>query len=105
MEKYKNYVMAKRKLEEKKELYIHFIIYLIVNAIAIIGTLYLYPKENYWFFLPVIGGVGLLAHYFTLYHSTLFFDRNWEKKELRKLITGINKEETHFKSIFEKFDK
>ena len=102
IEKYKNYLIAKKKLEDIKHIYNHFIIYIVINVIIGTGTYFLFPESNLWYLFPIIGGVGLLAHYLNVFHPNLFFDKKWEIKKLAKIMKKIEKEEHTFNYLFKK---
>ena len=102
IDKYNNYVIAKKKLEDVKSVYLHFVVYLVVNIIIGIGTYFLFPQSAIWYLFPIIGGVGLLSHYLNVFHPNLIFDKKWERKKIAKLIKKIEKEEHHFNEFFEK---
>ena len=102
IDKYKNYIMAKKRLEDIKSVYLHFSVYLVINVIIGIGTYFLFPKSPIWYLFPIIGGVGLLSHYLNVFYPNLIFDKKWERKKIAKLIKKIEKEENHFDNFFEK---
>ncbi len=99
-ERQKNYLLAKRKLDEIKAVKTHFIIYMIVNLIIGVGSIIMKGDSDLWFLFPVVGGVGFITHYINVYHQNLFFNKKWELKTLKKLIKKIEKEETHMSHFF-----
>ena len=76
------YRLARKRVEEKKGVYIHFVVYLAVNVLLVIiwwvtGS----PGDRFpWFFFPLGGwGIGVLFHFLGVF----VFSRGgttWEKK-------------------------
>ena len=99
-ERQKNYLLAKRKLDEIKAVKNHLIIYIVVNIIIVIGSVIMKPESELWFLFPVVGGVGFATHYINVYHPNLFFNKKWELKTLKTLIRKIEKEEHHMSHFF-----
>jgi hypothetical protein len=76
------YQIAKKRVEEKKSLLIHALVYLVVNALLV--TIWAVSGSGYlWFLWPLGGwGVGLIFHFLGVF----VFDREmgWEKKAIEK---------------------
>ena len=76
------YKKARKRVEEKKALLSHFIVYVVVNAILIViwaATSRSYP----WFLWPLGGwGIGLIFHFLGVF----VFDREtgWERNAVEK---------------------
>ena len=86
MEDIEKYKRAKERLEELKGLYIHAIIYVLVNTAVIIFNLISTP-DNYWFIWPLIGwGTGLTIHAFGVYSKGRIFGSNWEEKKIKQIM-------------------
>jgi len=86
MEDLEKYKKAKQRLEELKGLYIHAIIYVIINLGMIIMNLVSTP-EQYWFYWPLIGwGIGLTIHALGVYSKGKIFGANWEDRKIRQMM-------------------
>ncbi len=86
MEDIEKYKRAKERLEELKGLYIHAIIYVIVNLGMVIINLISSP-EKYWFYYPLVGwGVGLCTHALSVYSKGRIFGAKWEEKKIREMM-------------------
>jgi len=84
------YEVARKRIEEKKGFFIHFGIYILVNAVLIIiwaSTGAGFP----WFVFPLGGwGIGVLFHFL----GTFVFSRttNWERKEIEKEVSRMKQD-------------
>jgi hypothetical protein len=76
------YKIARKRVEDKKSLLVHAIVYVVVNAIIIV--IWAFTSPGYpWFLWPLGGwGIGLIFH--TL--GVFVFDREmgWEKKAVER---------------------
>ncbi len=60
--------------EEKRDFFVHLVVYVLVN-VMLIAINFLYSPEAIWFFYPLIGwGIGISMHY--------LFGVHWIEKEL-----------------------
>jgi len=75
---------ARKTAEEKTDFYMHFGIYIAVNAL-IIAIWYATGMGFPWFIFPLFGwGIGLLAHFIGAFTGNSYVDRLAEK-EYQKL--------------------
>ena len=91
------YRLARKRVEEKKGFYIHFAVYLTVNALLVIiwwatGE----PGNRFpWFLFPLGGwGIGILFHFlevFVFSRGTSDWDRREIEKEVEKLKRDRNR--------------
>ena len=76
------YKLAKKRVEEKKSLLVHLLVYIVINVILVViwaVTGHGYP----WFWWPLGGwGIGIVFHILGVF----IFDREmgWEKKAVEK---------------------
>ena len=79
---------ARVRAEAKLGFYIHLAVYLAVNAMLILiwyFTTYLRGFVFPWFLFPLVfWGIGLVAHYLTVFGHTGYLDKMTEQ-EYRKL--------------------
>ncbi|KFF09241.1 2TM domain-containing protein [Chryseobacterium luteum] len=85
------YQHAKRQVERLKGFYGHLFSYIAVNAMIVIYNYsHLEPGESYFqfknFFTAIFWGVGLAAHAVLVILPNFGFVRNWEEKQIRKLM-------------------
>ena len=91
-----SFIRAKKRVKAIKGFYIHLIVYILVNifisGIIIFGLM----KSGYsfeealshfgvystWFFW----GIGMFFHWLGVFGSTVFFGKNWKKKQLEKYM-------------------
>ncbi len=83
------YRQARKRVEEKKDFYIHFAVYIMVNIILVIiwaATGAGYP----WFVFPLGGwGIGILFHFLGVFVFSRQTD--WERKEIEKEVERLRK--------------
>jgi len=85
------YQQAKRQVERLRGFYRHLFSYIIVNAMIVVYNIkHLEPGETYFqfknFFTATFWGIGLLAHAIIIFLPHMSFFRNWEEKQIRKLM-------------------
>lgn len=79
------YEAARKRVEEKKGFYVHFIVYVIVNAVLVIIWAVNDRSSGGipWFIYPLGGwGVGLIFHFLGVF----FFNNStgWERRQVEK---------------------
>ena len=76
--------IARKSAEEKVGFYIHFTVYVIVNALLIV--FWYYTGAGFpWFIFPLFGwGVGVAAHFIGVFRGRVYVEQLAEK-EYRKL--------------------
>lgn len=84
------YREAKKRVEEKKGFFIHFGIYILVNAMLILIWAFTSGDEFPWFIFPLGGwGIGILFHFlgvFVFPHQT-----EWEKRAIEREVERMRK--------------
>jgi len=95
---------AQHRIKQKKRLYIHFVIFLIGSVVLILSNVVLgIGKDNTFFgidwfvFAILIWLFLLLYHTFNVFVTHKFMGKEWEQKQLDKLIaqqsnSNLNKE-------------
>lgn len=85
------YEAAKKRVEKLKGFYVHFLVYLIVNAFIIYAN-YQHgnPKGSFFelqnFSTAFFWGIGLAAHGLNVFSLDLFFGKEWEERKVRELM-------------------
>ena len=88
------YEIARKRVEEKKGFFVHFIVYIIVNAVLIIiwavGTGGGFP----WFIFPLAGwGIGVLFHFLGVF---VFNNQTgWERRQIEKEAERLRNQGQH----------
>ncbi|MGK6343402.1 2TM domain-containing protein [Chryseobacterium sp. DT-3] len=85
------YQQAKRQVERLRGFYGHLFSYIAVNAMIVVYNIkHLEPGESYFqfnnFLTATFWGIGLITHAIITFSSNISFFRNWEEKQIRKLI-------------------
>ncbi len=79
------YIRAKKRVEQLKGFYGHLAIYILVNALLITINLISSP-DDLWFYFPLLGwGIGLLAHFMSVFVIGRFSE-DWEDKKIKELM-------------------
>ena len=85
------YQQARKRVEEKKGVFVHLIVYILVNILLII--IWAVTDAGFpWFIFPLGGwGIGLLFHILGVF----VFSRqsNWERREIEKEAERLRKDQ------------
>lgn len=83
----KRYEKARKKVQEIKGFYIHFVVYAIVISLIVIVNLRFSPQYH-WFWFPMFGwGLGLFFHWFGVIGvDRLGFGKDWEEKKIKEYM-------------------
>jgi hypothetical protein len=78
------YEQARKRVKEKKDFFVHFVVYAVVNLVLVFIWGVTMNWHGYpWFMWPMFGwGIGVVFHGL----SVFFFDREtgWERSEIEK---------------------
>ena len=87
------YEKARKRVQQKKRLYYHFVLFLVGSVFLIVLNLFFKVGEQFgewfkyavslWFFLWVL-------HFCNVYFIKRFFDKDWERIQTEKLIAKHN---------------
>ena len=91
----KKYIVAKKRVKEIKDFYIHLIIFLIVVAILTIinVTSFVMNSEegNLWFLFPLgFWGFAVLMHGLKIF--VFGSDSSWEKRKIKEVMDKMDRE-------------
>ena len=87
------YQEAKKRVEEKKGVFIHFIVYILVNILLVIIWAFPAGGGYPWFLWPLGGwGIGLIFHFLGVF----VFSRNtnWDRRQIEKEVGNIKREQS-----------
>lgn len=79
------YLEAQKRVRARRGLYIHALVYAIVNA-GILAIDALTPG-GWWFFWPLIGwGIGLAINALAVFGDERWFGDAWERREVERYL-------------------
>ena len=80
------YQRAYRRVQAIRGFYIHLVVYILVNIGLFVLNLLVAPG-SLWFYWPLLGwGIGLLAHGVSVFGAWRLFGKEWEEREIRKIL-------------------
>jgi len=86
MDDQERYQRARQRVQHIKGLYIHLIVYVLVNSGLLLLDLLILPG-TFWFYWPLLGwGIGLAAHAMAVFGAGRWFGQEWEAREIRKIM-------------------
>lgn len=86
-----SYKAAQKKVKDIKGFYIHLLVYLFVNIALVVADAEITNFGN-WnlevsnFYTAFFWGIGLLAHWASVFGSGVLLGKNWEEKKIRELM-------------------
>lgn len=97
-----HYKIAKKRIKEIKSFYIHLTVYILVN------TFLFFRKANFFnhsdinidfenFTVPFFWGIGLAAHWISVFGPDFFLGKNWEEKKIQELMDKDKKQQQKWK--------
>ncbi|MEL1243183.1 2TM domain-containing protein [Flavobacterium sp. DGU11] len=90
-EEQKRLEKARKKVEDIKGFYKHLAAYVLVNIfLLVMQAINLEPGETFWtwgtFITALSWGVGLLAHWLSVFSRNVFFSKNWEERKIQEYM-------------------
>ncbi|MGB7843482.1 MAG: 2TM domain-containing protein [Salinimicrobium sp.] len=78
-QKTQKYLAAKKRVKEIRGFYIHLLVYIFINLMLFVGA----NNNHLWesmgrlssYVIPIFWGLGLLAHWFSLFGPSIFFGK------------------------------
>jgi len=79
---------AREQVEARRGFLVHLLVYLLSNlGMFLINLLGRGQDGGWWFYWPLLGwGIGLAAHGFSVYGAFGLFGREWEEREMKKIL-------------------
>lgn len=98
------YENARKRLKQKKKLYAHFVIFLIGSVFLIfINKVLKIGEPHDWFVWAIIAWLFLLIfHFINVFVTDKFMGKDWERKQIEKLV---DKQEKKIKELSKKIEK
>ena len=86
------YEAARKRTKQKKNLYFHFLLFLIGSVFFIFLNKFLYIYDQYdWFLWAIMLWLFfLIIHFLNVFVFKRFFDKEWERVQTDKLIEKHN---------------
>lgn len=86
-----SYKAAQKRVKDIKGFYIHLLVYVLVNLFIITGSSWrngffegFLDPGNY--VTAVFWGIGVLAHWASVFGSNLFLGRKWEERKIKEYM-------------------
>lgn len=82
------YEAARKRTKQKKNLYFHFLLFLVGSVFFIVLNKFLHIYEQHdWFLWAVIFWLFIIViHFLNVFVFNRFFDKEWEQIQTEKLI-------------------
>jgi len=93
-EQHEVYEKARKRVQQKKRLYYHFVIFLIGSVFLIVLNTFLKVGEQFgeWFkYAVALWFFVWLIHFFNVFITNRFFGKDWELSQTEKLIAKHQK--------------
>lgn len=103
-EEYELYENAKRRIKQKKQLYTHFILFLVSSVFFIVLNKLLKVGEPHdWFVWAIVGWAFIfIFHFINVFITHKFMGKEWIEKQTEKLVL---KQETKIAQLEKKIEK
>lgn len=98
---------AKKKVEELKGFYIHFIVYVLVNLMISVVIVVSHMQEGDSFFEAIwdfatvstwfFWGIGVFFHALKVFSYSPFFNKEWEERQIQKYIDEDKQQSEKFR--------
>lgn len=87
----RSYKEAQKRVKDIKGFYIHLVVYLFVNTALIVANTNIIRIGNNGlelsnFYTPLFWGVGLAAHWVSVFGPGLVLGKKWEERKIRELM-------------------
>jgi len=83
-----SYRAAQKRVKDIKGFYIHLIVYLFINIAIIIANSNFseFGLKFSTFYTALFWGIGLAAHWASVFGTGIFLGRKWEEKKIQELM-------------------
>ena len=75
-----------KKIREMKSFFMHLFAYVLVVPITLLANYLHAPNDNWGLYLALGWGTWLIVDALHIFDMNVFFDKNWEKRQLRKRL-------------------
>lgn len=92
-----SYRIAQKKVKDIKGFYIHLLVYLFINIALILADTEITRFGNFNlelsnFYTAFFWGIGLAAHWASVFGPGLLLGKDWEEKKIRELMENQREE-------------
>ncbi len=86
-----SYKTAQKRVKDIKGFYIHLVVYLFVNVALIIADINIKSFKDIEFeisnfYTPFLWGIGLTAHWASVFGPGVLLGKNWEEKKIKEIM-------------------
>lgn len=91
-----SYLRAKKKMESLRGFYTHLGVYIVINSIFTIRSIYEHVQEGFTlkeaifdgeiYTLWIIWGLAIAIHGFNVFSSIKIFNNNWEERKIEQYM-------------------
>lgn len=81
-----SYDRARKKIEELKGFYGHFIAYIIINVFLALINLFTTPGFWWFLFVTFFWGLALIAHGISVFSRHVLFSKKWEERKIKEYM-------------------
>jgi hypothetical protein len=87
-ELHEQYEYARRRIKQKKNLYFHFVVFLIGNLFMFIANHFFQIGAPYQWYIWVLTAwlFLLILHFIKIYITDRFMNKNWEREQIDRLV-------------------
>jgi len=91
------YLRAKKRVKAIKGFYVHFTVYLAVNAFILISAAFSTGEwKVFWewqtFSTTLFWGIGIVFHAFNVFGMSFLLGKGWEEKKIKEIMDKEKKE-------------
>lgn len=103
-EQQEQYEYARRRLNQKKTLYFHFVLFLLGSLFMFIANHFqaFGYTSNWSVWLITLWTFLFVMHFIKVYITNRFMDKNWEREQINRLIVLQTQKITEFQAQVEK---
>ena len=83
------FLQAQKRVKSMKGFYVHATVYFFVNVFIIASCIIDNPASMFTsdpYMTAFFWGIGLAAHGFAVFGQDFFLGKNWEEKEIQKML-------------------
>lgn len=85
------YKAAQQRVKDIKGFYIHLVVYLFINVAILVVHSHFNQPDSYGlklsnFYTPILWGLGLAAHWASVFGPGKILGEKWEEKKIKELM-------------------
>ena len=90
MDEKQKFEIAKKKVQDIKDFYVHLMVYVVVNAFLFIINM-LTSRSYLWVVWPMLGwGIGVFFNWLSVFGMNGMLGRDWEKKKVEEIMKKMD---------------